>query len=138
MKVSQFTQEQIIAILQQAERGEQTIGALCREHGIAEVTFYRWRKKYGGMTVPEAHRLRELERENARLKRLLAERDLEVDVLKEALRKNGGPLPSFERVPSGCSRAASPSAAPARCWLWHARPHGISNALDLTRASGWS
>ena len=55
--------------------------------GIAEVTFYRWRKKYGGMSVSEAARLRELERENARLKRLLAERDLELDATKEFLAK---------------------------------------------------
>lgn len=60
---------------------------LCRVHSITETTFYRWRKKFGGMTVPDAQRLRELEKENARLKRLLAERDLEVDVLKAVLAK---------------------------------------------------
>ncbi len=87
MQASQFSAEQIIAILQQAERGDQSIGALCRQYGIAEATFYRWRKKFGGMTVSEAQRLRELEKENARLKRLLAERDLEVDALKELLAK---------------------------------------------------
>ena len=86
-QASQFSAEQIIAILQEAERGEQSIGALCRQHGIAETTFYRWRKKFGGMTVSEAQRLRELEKENSRLKRLLAERDLEVDLLKELLGK---------------------------------------------------
>lgn len=73
--------------MQQAERGEQTIAALCRVHGITETTFYRWRRKYTGVTVPEAVRLRELERENARLKRLLAERDLELDATKELLTK---------------------------------------------------
>jgi len=87
MKRGQFSQEQIVAILHEAERGEQTIGALCRDKGITEVTFYRWRKAYGGMTVSEASRLKELEKENARLKRLLAERDMEVDVLKEYLQK---------------------------------------------------
>ncbi len=87
MKASQFSQEQIIKLLEQAERGEQSIGALCREHNIAEATFYRWRKQFGGMTISEAQRLRELEKENARLKRLLAERDLEVDALKELLAK---------------------------------------------------
>ena len=87
MQASQFSAEQIIAILQQAERGDQSIGAVCRQQGIAETTFYRWRKKFGGMTVSEAHRLRELEKENGRLKRLLAERDLEVDALKELLAK---------------------------------------------------
>ena len=87
MKRGQFPQEQIVAILHEAERGETTIGALCRDKGITEVTFYRWRKAYGGMTVSEASRLKELEKENARLKRLLAERDMEVDVLKEFLQK---------------------------------------------------
>lgn len=87
MKQGQFSQEQIIAILHQAEKGEQTIQALCREHNITETTFYRWRRIYGGMSVTEAQRLKELEKENARLKRLLAERDLEVDALRELLSK---------------------------------------------------
>jgi putative transposase len=87
MKQGQVSQAQIIGILQQAEQGEQTIAALCRVYGITETTFYRWRKKYTGMTVPEAVRLRDLERENARLKRLLAERDLELDATKELLAK---------------------------------------------------
>jgi putative transposase len=87
MKQGQISREQIIGILQQAERGEQTVAAICRAHGITETTFYRWRKKYGDMTVAEAARLRELERENARLKRLLAERDLELDATRELLTK---------------------------------------------------
>ena len=87
MKQGQFSQEQIVAILHQAERGETTIQAICREHGITETTFYRWRKAYGGMSVSEAHRVKELERENARLKRLLAERDLAIDALQEYLAK---------------------------------------------------
>src|SRR5260370_11605985 len=85
MKQGQISQEQIIGILQQAERGEHTVAAICRAHGITETTFYRWRKKYGDMTVAEAARLRELERENARLKRLLAERDLELAAIKQPL-----------------------------------------------------
>jgi putative transposase len=87
MKPNQHTAEQIIKILEQAEKGEQTVAAVCREHGIAENTFYRWRKAYGGMSVNEAQRLKALEKENARLKRLLAERLLEVDALKELLTK---------------------------------------------------
>lgn len=70
-----------------ADHGEQTVAAICRAHGITETTFYRWRKKYGDLTVSEAVRLRELERENTRLKRLLAERDLELDATKELLTK---------------------------------------------------
>lgn len=87
MKRNEYSPEQIIRLLQQAERGEQSIGSLCRQAGITETTFYRWRNKYGGLSVPEAQRLKELEKENARLKRLLAERDLEVDALKEYLAK---------------------------------------------------
>jgi putative transposase len=87
MKPTQHTAEQIIRILEQAEKGAQTVAAVCREHGIAENTFYRWRKAYGGMSVSEVQRLKELEKENARLKRLLAERMLEVDALKELLAK---------------------------------------------------
>jgi putative transposase len=87
MQTRQLSSEQIIKILAQAERGEQTIGTSGRDHGITETTFDRWRKKFGGMTVPDAQRLRGLETENARLKRLLAERDLAVDALKALLAK---------------------------------------------------
>jgi putative transposase len=89
MKPNEHTAEQIIKILDQAATGEQSVAAVCREHGIAETTFYRWRKTYGGMTVNEAQRLKELERENARLKRLLAERVLEIDLLRQLLGKKG-------------------------------------------------
>jgi putative transposase len=120
MKASQHTAEQIIKILEQAEKGDQTIGAICRTNGIAENTFYRWRKTYGGMSVSEAQRLKELEKENTRLKRLLAERMLEVDALKELLGKKhehhrttgGGALPQHAgRVGAMCLRAPP---APAR------------------------
>ena len=87
MKAHHYSAEQIIKILEQVERSEQTVGAVCREHGIAEATFYRWRKTYSGMSVSEVQRLKDLERENSRLKRLLAERMLEVDALKEILAK---------------------------------------------------
>ncbi len=87
VKTSTFTEEQIVQILREAETGEQTIGSVCRAHGISENTFYKWRKKYGGVDVAVIKRLRELEQENARLKRLLAERDLEVHVMKEVLAK---------------------------------------------------
>lgn len=88
MKQGQFTNEQIIAILQEAEKGEKPISELCKEKGISDATFYTWRKKFGGMQTKDVQRLRDLEKENARLKRLLAERDLELDVVKEALSKN--------------------------------------------------
>lgn len=83
-----MTDEQIVAVLQEAEKGERSIADLCRERGISQNTFYTWRRKFGAMQTSDVKRLRELERENARLKRLLAERDLDIDILKELTAKN--------------------------------------------------
>jgi putative transposase len=82
-----FTEEKIVAILREAEAGRQTVGEVCRRHSISAPTFYVWRRKYGSMAESDVKRLRELEKENARLKRLLAERDVEVDVMKELLQQ---------------------------------------------------
>lgn len=82
MKRSRFSEEQIIAILKEQEAGAATV-AVCRRHGISEATFYKWKARYGGLEVSEARRLKSLEDENARLKRLLAEAMLDVAVLKE-------------------------------------------------------
>jgi putative transposase len=87
MKQQRFSEEKVVGILREAEKGKKPVADLCREHGIAEQTFYRWRRKYGGMDTCDVHRLKELTTENARLKRLLAERDMEVDALKELLAK---------------------------------------------------
>ncbi len=86
MKQSRFNQAQIIGILKQQESG-MTIAQICREQGISEGTFYRWKSKYGGMEVHEATRLRELEQENAKLKKLLAESMLDNAALKDVLSK---------------------------------------------------
>jgi putative transposase len=72
MRTKRFTEEQIIGVLKEAEAGAKT-KELCRKHGISEATFYNWKAKYSGMTVSEARRLKELEAENAKLKKLLAE-----------------------------------------------------------------
>jgi putative transposase len=82
-----YSEEQIVRILQEAHGGGK-ISELCRRHGISEGTFFRWRDKYSGIGVPEVKRMRELEVENGRLKRIVAERDLEVDALREVLKKN--------------------------------------------------
>ena len=82
-----FTEEQIVAILRDAESSQKSAGEVCRKHAISAPTFYVWRRKYGSMAESDVKRLRELEKENARLKRLLAERDVEVDVMKELLQK---------------------------------------------------
>jgi putative transposase len=87
MKKNRFSEEQIIGILKEAEQGGKEIRELSRQHGITEQTFYRWRQKYGGLSVSEAYRLRELEKENSRLKRIVADRDLEIDAMKELLTK---------------------------------------------------
>ena len=81
-----FTEEQIIGFLREAEGGL-PITELCRRHGFSEASFYLWRNKFGGMSVPDAKRLKVLEVENARLKKLLAEAMLENEVTREALRK---------------------------------------------------
>ncbi len=87
MKQSRFTQEQIIGVLKEHQAGAGAAD-LCRKHGISEATFYKWRSKYGGMEVSDAKRLRGLEEENARLKKLLAESMLDVSTLREMLAKN--------------------------------------------------
>ncbi len=87
MKRSRFSEEQIIGILKEHQAGISP-GELCRKHGISDATFYTWRKKYGGMEVSDAKRLKALEEENAKLKKLLAEQMMDVATLKEMLRKN--------------------------------------------------
>jgi putative transposase len=83
-----FSEEQIVQILQEAETA-QTKTEVCRKHGISEWTYYRWRKQYQGVTAPEARRLKQLEQENARLKRLVADQALANEAFKEALAKRG-------------------------------------------------
>ena len=87
MRKRRFTDEQIISILKKSEAGVPTRD-LCREHGVSPNTFYAWRKKFGGMDVPDARRLRKLEDENRKLKKLLAEQMLDNATLKEMLAKN--------------------------------------------------
>lgn len=87
MRRSRFSEEQIVGILKEQEAGAQT-AELCRRHGISEQTFYTWKKKYGGMDVSEARRLKQLEDENGRLKRLVADQALDNVMLRELLRKN--------------------------------------------------
>jgi putative transposase len=84
MKAKRFSEEQIIAVLKEAEAGAKT-KELCRRHGISDATFYNWKAKYAGMTVSEVRRLKELEAENSKLKRLLADAELDKAALKELL-----------------------------------------------------
>jgi len=86
MKKSRFTDSQILAILKQAESGI-PVPELCREHGVSNATFYKWRAKFGGMDASMVARLKELEDENRRLKKMYAEERLKAEVLREAIEK---------------------------------------------------
>lgn len=87
MKRSRFSEEQIIGIVQEHQAGMPP-AKLCRKHGISDATFYTWRKKNGGMDVSDAKRLKALEEDNAKLKKLLAEQNMDVSALREMLTKN--------------------------------------------------
>lgn len=96
MKRSRFSEEQIIGVLKEHQAGMSAVD-LCRKHGISDATFYKWRSKYGGMEVSDARKLRALEAENAKLKKLLAESVMDVSTLKEMLGKT-----SDARFEEGC------------------------------------
>jgi putative transposase len=87
MKHNRFSEEQIIAMLKENEAGAK-VDALCRRHGVSGATFYAWRQKFGGMEPSDAKRLRELEAENAKLKRIVADQVLDMSAMKELLRKH--------------------------------------------------
>ena len=86
MKTSKFTDSQIMSILKQAESGTPVV-TLCREHGMSNATFYKWRAKYGGMDASLITRLKELEAENAKLKKMYAEERLKAEIIQEAMSK---------------------------------------------------
>src|SRR4051812_6707800 len=101
MKKSRFTEEQIVAALKLAEAGSK-VGEVCRKLGVSEQTFYRWKQKYGGMEVSDARRLKALEEENRRLKKLVADQALDMQILKEVLAKDSMKWPAYPRGQGGC------------------------------------
>ena len=86
MKRKRYSEEQIVRVLEEASSGT-PVTAVCRKYNISNPTFYEWKKKYGGMSASDVRELRAVKEENQRLKRLLAERDLEVDALKDVIEK---------------------------------------------------
>lgn len=87
MKTRQFTEDQIIKLLQEGKKGEQSIEDLCRDFGCSTASYYTWKKKYGDTNVDEAKRLRRLEKENARLLRIVGQQRLEIDAMKDVIGK---------------------------------------------------
>jgi len=141
MPRKRHTPEQIIRKLREAEvelaKG-QTAGEVVRKLGITEQTYYRWRKEYGGLRLDQAKRLKELEKENARLKKLLAEQSLDNAILKEAASGN------FRARPVGAGRSrtsaggsASRSAGPAGCWARPARHSATRPGFARTSLDWW-
>jgi putative transposase len=91
MKKTRFTEAQIVSILHQQEAGK-SVKEIIREHGISDATFYNWKAKYGGMQVSDVKRIKDLEEENSRLKRIVANQTLEIDAIKTVLEKKYGGL----------------------------------------------
>nr|WP_242112859.1 transposase [Luteimonas aquatica] len=108
-----FTDEQIITILREAETGALSIKGVCRKHNITDQTFFCWCNKFGGLEVPDAQRLRDLESENNRLKRLVAEQMLVIEGMKEVVRKKDDPVGATRHGPDpGPSRSLATQGMP--------------------------
>ena len=135
MKRKRFSEEQIIGILKAAEVSG-NIRAACQEHNVSEQTFYRWRQKYGGMEVSEAKKLRDLERENGELKKMVAELSLDSRMLKELNEKNGEPGGSASRSGAPGGHVRGQRAGPAR-WSESLAAPNVSRQAVSRKRSWW-
>src|SRR5215471_5454347 len=126
MKQGRFTEEQIVAILKEAEAGGTKVAELCRRHGISDATFYNWRSRYGGLEVSELRRLRQLEEENRRLKSIVADQALDIRALKDVLAKT---VTARGEAPDGDGSNDYPSSV-AASRLWAHRDHAARFPAD--------
>lgn len=128
MKTSRFSDSRIIAALKQAEAGK-PVPELCREHGISSATFYKWRAKFGGMDASLMARLKELEAENARFKKMYAEERLKAEIVNEALEKK------VVSHLAGARWLTKPCSSAARAYAWRVRHSGSARPAIATRRS---
>lgn len=129
MKKTRYTEEQIAFALKQAETGTR-VEEVCRKMGISEATFYNWKKKFGGMGVTELRRLRQLEEENQRLKRLVADLSLDKEMLQEVIKK------SFEAGSEASGGAFSAGGLPYQCPAGMRTADAEQNRLPLAEPAG--
>ncbi|MFC6667701.1 transposase [Deinococcus radiopugnans] len=131
MKIRQFTEDQIIKLLQDGKKGERSVEDLCRDFGCSTASYYAWKKKYGDTNADEAKRLRRLEKENARLLRIVGQQRLEIDAMKDVIGKSGNAHSETRR-----GQAAGRGAHQARTGLCSGGPGQILLALSGKAASG--
>jgi putative transposase len=134
MKKSRFSEQQIINILKQADAGVK-VQDLCRQHGISDATYYKWKSKYGGMEASDIKRLREIEAENSKLKRMFADLALENRALKDLIEKSS----NSERAPGIGSVSGRGARAGCRTGLCLARhqPHRLVSMPESRQPSRW-
>jgi putative transposase len=137
MPKRRFTEEQVSKLLREAELTGGHVRELCRKDGLAEQTFYRWRQKYGGLEVAEAARLRQLEREHARLQKLGAERDLAVAVMMEFLANKWEARGDGGNRCRPCTTEGCPLVGPASCSQWRVQLWAISPGVIHAIRHGW-
>jgi putative transposase len=134
MKKTRFTEEQMVTILPEAD--ERPVPEVAKKHGVSAQTIYGWRKHFGTLDPADIKRLRQLEHENGRLKKMVADRDLKIDVLKEITQKKVGARARRSRSPTPTG-AACRAAARAPCCRWPGRRSGINRGWSPATRPHW-